>query len=445
MKKSCIPLLALLAGASTANAMSPGRPPMKTIKVTLTNTLYVARPNAPVVLSVAALKKVAPDFDPAGISIYTSDAKDLETDRAANPVRYLPFQVDDVDGDGMPDEIALQDDLPPGEGVPPATSRLITILYGQEYTATSARPAFPKRAHASYQQKYEGLGWESDRVGWRMYFDERNAFDMWGKKQHAMLLDYFALPGVDYHSESPLGRDTYKIGDALGIGSVGAYVDGKTDKVSKVDSRTWKVIADGPVRAIADLIYKGWDVNGKKVDITSRLTVWGGQHWFDHHITVRGADGLTIVTGLPVKPASEVLFTASSPEQAKGKAYALMTWGHQVLEPGATSTESLPDHTMGLAVIIPDAGEVKRDLKDPANHLVGVPVTKQPDGGETAWWRVVSAWDEEAPDGDSVPGQDPTVQMPYAVRSQAGWQRYVATLAAETVTPVEVSIRRPTH
>lgn len=428
MKTPYVPILAalaLLAGAARAE----GR---KSIAVTLTNTLPIARPSATVVLAVKDLKKIDAAFDPANfLATLPGEGSGVAAGRLA---RQIPAQADDLDGDGTADEIALEVSLPPD------TSRVVTLEYGKDARITDRRVSFPKRAHASYQQKYEGMGWESDRVGWRMYFDERNAFDMWGKKQHAMLLDYFALPGVDYHSESPLGRDTYKIGDALGIGSVGAYVDGKALKVGKVDSRTWKVLADGPVRAIADLIYKGWDVNGRKVDLTSRLTVWAGHHWFDHHIAVTGGDGITMVTGLPVKPADEVRFSTLAVPRDHANAYALVTWGRQVLKPGATSTESLPDHNMGLAVIIPQKnGPVARDLTDAANHLAGVPL-KREDGAATAWWRVVSAWDEESPDGDSVAGLSPAAQLPRAVQTQQAWTDYVGNLALEAADPVTVTL-----
>jgi hypothetical protein len=421
-----------LMAASSANAQG-----VKTVKITLTNTLPTARANAPVTVSVADLKSAAPDFDPANFIITTADANSISADAKATSARALPCQADDTDGNGTLDEIAFEDSLPPG------ATRVVTVEYGSAADIAPRRINFPKLAHASSQQKYEGMGWESDRVGWRMYFDERNAFEMWGKKQHAMLLDYFALPGVDYHSESPLGRDTYKIGDALGMGSVGGYVDGKTYKVSKVDSRTWKIVSDGPVRAIADLIYKGWDVGGKKVDITSRLTVWAGHQWFDHQITATGADGVTLVTGLPVKPANEVTFSSNVQAIGKSKTYAISTWGRQVLEPGATSTESLPDHNMGLAVIVvEDHGNVKAGLADPANHLIGVPLVKGDGDTVTSRWRVVSAWDEESPDGDSVAGLNPALQMPLAVESLDAWKKYVSVLATEDGTPVEAHIEK---
>ena len=112
----------------------------------------------------------------------------------------------------------------------------------------------------------------------------------------------FGAPEYGYHDESPLGRDIYRIGDAIGIGAVAALVDGKVVKVSDVAERKWRIISAGPVRAIVELTYKGWKVGGREVNLTSRMTQWAGKHGFEHRITAEGADGLTLVTGVVRHP-----------------------------------------------------------------------------------------------------------------------------------------------
>src|SRR5437764_7531053 len=52
---------------------------------------------------------------------------------------------------------------------------------------------------------------------------------------------------------SPLGRDIFRIGDALGAGSVAALVDGRTEKVADVAERKWRIISEGPVRVVVEL------------------------------------------------------------------------------------------------------------------------------------------------------------------------------------------------
>ena len=153
------------------------------------------------------------------------------------------------------------------------------------------RSSYPKRTHAKFTTRYEGMGWESDITAWRLYFDKRNAIDLYGKRRPGLYLELFGSPEYDYHEESPFGRDIYKIGNALGIGSVGALVDGKVLKVSEVGDRSWRIVADGPVRSIVELIYKGWKVGDRRSTCES-LTVWAGGHGFEHRISATNADGM---------------------------------------------------------------------------------------------------------------------------------------------------------
>ena len=92
-----------------------------------------------------------------------------------------------------------------------------------------------------------------------------------------MYLELFASPEYVYHQESPLGRDIYGIGKALGVAGIGALVDGKVTAVADVAERKWKIVASGPVRSIVDLEYKGWKVGDRTVDLTSRIDVYKRQ------------------------------------------------------------------------------------------------------------------------------------------------------------------------
>jgi unsaturated chondroitin disaccharide hydrolase len=67
----------------------------------------------------------------------------------------------------------------------------------------------------------------------------------------------------------------------------------------------------------------------------------------------------------------------------------LATYGAQVLRPGATATESLPDQQLGLAIVIPD-GDTSGVPEDKANHLAAVKLTN----GRGRYY-VTAAWDQE--------------------------------------------------
>ncbi|MDQ3256899.1 MAG: glycoside hydrolase family 88 protein [Acidobacteriota bacterium] len=386
-------------------------PRIKVIKLTVTNPTTEARPAENIVVSVADLKRIGPEFRAAACIITASDAATLEEDARTLQTTELPSQADDLDGDGKLDEIAFQLDLKPSQ------TRVVTVAFGEAATIHRLRGDFPKRTHAKFATKYEGMGWESDVTAWRIYFDKRNAIDLFGKRRPGLHLEMYGLPEYDYHEESPYGRDIYKNGEAIGIGSIAALVDGKVVKVADVAERKWRIINAGPVRSIVELTYNGWKVSGRSIDLTSRITQWAGERGFEHHIILKNGEGLTLVTGLPRKPSMKEMFiepTASQP------VFSQITWGHQVLKTGATATESLPDQNLGLGIIIPGTESKVTNIDNTSDLLRQVALR---DGA--ARWYVTAAWDQEGSERVDATGNG-------RQRNQSGSRVYPATDAITT-------------
>src|SRR6218665_1759251 len=75
----------------------------------------------------------------------------------------------------------------------------------------------------SFFIRYEGPGWESSKIGYRLYLDWRNCIDLFGKVTDTMVLSKVGLDGFEsYHHPSDWGMDILKAGKALGVG-VGAF------------------------------------------------------------------------------------------------------------------------------------------------------------------------------------------------------------------------------
>jgi unsaturated chondroitin disaccharide hydrolase len=375
----------LLAVAITAQGASR----IKVIKLAVTNLTERAREHENIVVSVAELKRIAPDFNASAVVLTVSDAANVDEDARTLQATELPSQADDLDGDGKLDEIAFQVELKGGQ------TRIVTIAYGDAATIARLRSQYPQRTHAKFTQKFEGLAWESEATAWRIYFDQRNAIDLYGKRRPGLYLEMFGSPEYDYHEESPAGRDIYKIGDALGIGAVGALLDGKAVRVSDVRERNWRIISTGPVRAIVELTYKGWKVGGREVNLTSRMTQWAGERGFEHRIKAEGAEALTLVTGLPRRAALE-----EKDSELNESALWRATWGHQVLRTGATASESLPDQNLGLAIIVPRSEG--KGVKDDALNLLVQPRIENGAGR----WYVLAAWDQEGSENMMVSAED---------------------------------------
>lgn len=409
-------------------------PPVKVLKLAITNPSDAARPYENVVVSVADLKKIAPDFRAGTAIVTTTDAATLEDDARAIATHELPSQADDLDGDGTLDEIAFQ--IPLGA----KQTRIVSIAYGDAATLTRLRSDYSARTYAKFSTRYEGLGWESDVTAWRVYFDPRNAIDLYGKRRPGLWLERFATPEYDYHAEAPIGRDIYKVGDAIGIGSVAALVDGQAVKAATVADRRWRIVSTGPVRAIVEVTYDGWSIGDRKVRVVSRITQWAGERGFEHRITASDADGLTFAAGLPRK--SEVKDLKS---EATDAAVWRATWGHQVVDAGATATASRTDQNLGLAVIVP--GPARTDAEDPLNLFV-VPTLRN----GTARWYTLAAWDQEGTENMTVRAasaagrnqQGTLVYPPTGVRTLEAFVTEVRQTAARLAQPAPLRVLSPT-
>jgi unsaturated rhamnogalacturonyl hydrolase len=358
---------------TSASAMELTRPQAKTLRVAVSNPTNDARVED-VVLNIAEIQRSVPGFAGPFSTVTTTDEGAWLS--SGNSSVKLAWQADDLDGDGKADELAFQLTLKPKQ------TRVVTVAYGEPDLASAPTADSTKRTDAKFAQHYDGMGWESESTAWRLYFDKRNAIDLWGKRKRGLYLETFAAPNYKYQEEAPIGRDIYNVGKSLGAGGVGAWVDGHAIPVSDVTSRSWRIVATGPVRSIVDLIYKGWKVGDQQVDLTSRITQWAGERGYDHHVTLQEPDAFPLVVGLSRKPDLK--------EAVGDTSCSLAIWGHQVVKPGTGATESLPDQNLGLAILVPDASPDCQRPGDPMNYVLQPRIQNG-----SAHWYVLAAWDQE--------------------------------------------------
>ncbi len=397
---------------------------IKVIKLAVENPGAEARV-ADITVRVADLEKIAPDFLPGSFIVTATAATTVEEDAAAPQAAELPSQADDLDGDNQADEIAFQIELKPLQ------TRVVSISYGPPERLWRLRAPYPQRTNALFSTKIEGLGWESDRAAWRIYFDQRSAIDLFGKRRPSLQLEMFAGPEYPYHEESPEGRDILRVGDSIGAGSVAALVNGKAEKVADVAARKWHMVTRGPVRSIVELEYEGWNVGGQRVNLKSRITQWAGERGFFQTITTQPGTSLTFVTGLPIKPHAPLL-------PASGLA-PLATWGEQVVQTGSTQQDYVAGQNLGLAVLS-TAGAGTIDDSD--NHLLKLKLT---DGSAT--WYTLAAWDQEGTNRRTgmgaqaeMGGNASYVLPPDGITTREAFQTLVATQATLMQQPPRVTI-----
>ena len=355
---------------------------IKSVAVTVENPTDTARPAADVVVAIMDLRKVASDFLAGSVRVVCDSAD------GAKQSQELPSQVDDLDGDGKADELAFQIDLGPRQ------SRTVTIQYGAPDQIFRLRKDYRERTYALFSTKYEGLGWESENIAFRIYFDPRNAIDIYGKRRRSLQLRMYAVPEYPYHDESPEGRDIFKVGESIGIGAMAAWVDGQVVRASDVRERKWRIISLGPVRTIVELEYRGWNLGGKTITARSRISMWAEEHGFYHSLAIDPQVSTTVVTGFPVMQNVPLM---KSSHGAESDATWMATWGEQVLAPGATATQELSGQYLGLAIV---AKNPPVDfVEDKANYLMRFAPQKE----EVSWY-ALAAWDQERTDGNDSSG-----------------------------------------
>lgn len=225
-----------------------------------------------------------------------------------NGETFIPCQLTDTDNDGTIDGVAVVLNFKPGESILleinlnyPEKSKddFIKRAYAEIAIKKSAEFKEGKYIGGNYENinnvkvpynhidhdnlfKYEGPGWESDKVGYRFYLDWRNAVDIFGKKTTDMVLKNVGVQSLDqisqasYHTMSDWGADILKVGNSLGIGSVGMLDKGKVIMVSKTDSITCAVAENGIIKSDIRTRYYGWEVGNKKYNIQTDFSITAG-------------------------------------------------------------------------------------------------------------------------------------------------------------------------
>ncbi|MDN3673184.1 DUF4861 family protein [Flavobacterium branchiarum] len=232
----------------------------------------------------------------------------------------------------------------------------------------------PEHTDHSFDIRYEGPGWESNRIGYRLYLDWRNAIDIFGKKTSEMILPKVGQDNFDsYHEMSDWGSDILKAGKGIGIGSIDRYLDGKKLHFYEVDS-TIAYVENKLNQSNVKVNYFGWKTASDKIDFTSLLTIKPDQLYTEH--TIKPSKEIKgICTGIVKQKNTELL-----KKESKNKKWAyLATYG----------TQSLVPDKLGMAIFYETSTIDNIADTDLDYLLVFKPTTK------TTSFYFLGAWEQE--------------------------------------------------
>nr|WP_319510260.1 DUF4861 domain-containing protein [uncultured Draconibacterium sp.] len=279
--------------------------------------------------------------------------------------KTIPSQVDDLDGDGIWDEVILLIDMKGNE----------TIEATIELIAEADYPTFKKRTNlrlgihqedGSYKEvdnykavpvsepfkiiaQGEGVTWENDKIAFRVYFDCRNVKDLFGKTKPVMVADDVHTPAIpDYHVLNDWGMDVLHCGSSLGSGGIALMRNDSLYRLGSTDVYEYQKIVEGPIRSVFDLKYSGWHVDGEEMEAVERITIYPGKYWFESDVTFYGcSEGDQIVTGIVTSQLKK------EPFQFEAADFTCI---------GTHGVQSLNNDELGMAVIVPlsEAGKIGR-------------------------------------------------------------------------------------
>lgn len=228
--------------------------------------------------------------------------------------------------------------------------------------------------------RYEGVGLESDKIGYRIYLDWRNGFDIFGKTTHHMILKEVGLDGWDsYHEKQSWGSDLLKVGPAVGVGGFGYWDGNKIVQVSDVDSLLCQLRENGHLQSSISIHYGNWDTGSQVLDLDAFLAMRAGNHAVD--VRLKLSDDLQdMAAGIVKHPG--VAFIEGNREIPDNAWTYIATWGPQSLDGG----------NLGMAVLF-QKGSLSKIAQDEWNHVVVFRTNNR-----SVHYQFLGAWDGE-PDG----------------------------------------------
>ena len=341
-------------------------------KVTVSNPAKTTKTDEPVIVALNNYSEVASAL--------------VKTDTGEE----IACQLDDLDQDGHFDELCFLTDI---KGKEKKTFEVTLFNEGEPrqykprvYVEMLMRndKVKEKNRHNNYiesitargdcansynLQHHHGVSFESELNGIRIYFDNRQTLDLYGKFQKRLELKETQFYTSAEQKKAGYGDDVLWVGQTFGLGAFRGWNGKEPTMIDPVKSRTQRIISYGPLRTIVELVDKGWQLpttNGQKptaVDMTIRYTQYAGHR--DTEVDVffnRDVENYCFSTGI---------INVKGSEEFSDKKGLRACWG---TDWPSTDTVKWNRETVGLAIML--------DAKDIVSE---VPAEKGTQGGNYAF------------------------------------------------------------
>lgn len=308
------------AGASDEWYTQGNFAPVRRIEFRVANTLDFDRVNAQVIISRKDFP--SPDLHEMWVTVvdpalppYEGPSEELLRVQGGHQLRAeanghaIFHQMDDLDKDGIWDELFFQIDIKAN------TEKAIYIYLGENIRGWNRH--FTHANIGSYA-RHQMPFWESENVGWKIWF--ANAVDVYAKRKPVLMSQHMYMDNLDGYGVSAINNDwgsdiqsvagsfgggaicLFEDPDNPGVVSLPRYTPAKLESAPKSfwnagqisDTRyAYEVIVNGPVRSIIKIKGMNWNTGA-------------GFYEYEQYYTVFAKQSYT---------TSRVIFTTFSPEK----------------------------------------------------------------------------------------------------------------------------------
>lgn len=235
---------------------------------------------------------------------------------------------------------------------------------------------------ATYDAIYgHGAMWETEYVGFRIYMDHRQSIDLYGKKHPQMELDTVNFYSNRDFLAAGYGEDILWAGQSVGAGSFRGLRQGEPVYVDSVGARGQRVVEEGPLRTVVEMWDRDWQINGRKLQMLQRYTMYGGHRDVQVDIFLRDESraGASVDDMLFATGAQKLEMENKGFLTAEG---LVGSWGRNVPDKNA------PDLVEGVGIgVYAEPQYVAKVLEDELNYLIHL----RPVGGHIRYYLSVAS------------------------------------------------------
>lgn len=344
-----------------------------------------------------------------------------------------PCQIDDINGDGIADELCFLADVEGNSavsfnvelydsGLPCQYEPQVYVemlLSNKKVKASNKQDLYISHltvdhgVNPYWTLHHHGAAFENEMVAYRVYFDHRQTVDIYGKYHKGLELRQTQFYPDDTQKAEGYGDDVLWVGSTFGVGALRGWDGTQPTMVQDVQHRSQRIVARGPLRTIVEVVDEGWvpQEGQKPVSMTALYTLYAGNR--DCRIDIsfdKDVSGYEFSTGIiNVKNSTE--YTDNAGLRA--------CWGTD----WPVSEKDSAGHkreTVGLAICVPKANIVSEKPADKDNYTYVVKASAD----NTLSYRVMFTSDNEE----------------FGYHSDTDWYDYVKAWKKDVEQPLVVTV-----